>query len=71
MIVYAETYHSNVLGTNDRPCGGEKGSEEAFKPTEGSCGDIFRKSTGFSPVSETIRVALRIAANHGDKGEEE
>ena len=57
--------------TDDCESSAPHSPKEALKTSEWTSGYVFGEGTRVLPVTETVRVALGIAADHGDEGEGE
>jgi hypothetical protein len=62
--------HGEVLGTSDTERGGPQSGAETFELAEGSGASVLFEGVVL-PVTETVGIVLRVAANHSDKGEGE
>lgn len=60
-------HHGDVLRTDDGETGGPKAGKPAFEQPKRACGTSrWCERAWIIPVSEAVRIALRVAANHGD-----
>jgi hypothetical protein len=48
-----------------------KSTEKAFESSKIACVDILTEGAPVRPVAESVDIMLRVAANHGNKSEEE
>jgi hypothetical protein len=63
--------HGDVLGANNAKGCGPKSGTEPFEATEITGAPVFGKRPRGLLIAKSIWVVLRIAADHGDKGEKE
>ena len=64
-------HHGDVLGTDDGEAGVVQRRQEALEAAQVTRAEVLGKGARVLPVAEAVGVPFRVAANHGDKGEEE
>jgi len=62
--------HGKVLGTSDTERGGPQSSEETLELAKRAGASVLFEGIVL-PVTETVGIVLRVAADHGDEGEGE
>lgn len=65
------SHHRDILGSDDTESCAPHARQEALESSEAAAGKIFGESTRGVPVAESVRVALRVATDHGDESEAE